>query len=151
MTRGTRKPRSPVTRIHLGRIPTNCVCVFKAPRTYTPVLGALVSPSGHSRGLYWHPAVGCGNVPSPCEWADASQAIIPMARKGRTRAWAPRAHRDTGHLRRVHVDAEQVVTRVAIGICPPMPGLVVATLPTELRALAAPTDCECWGLITLSP
>ena len=26
------------------------VCVFKAPRTYTPVLGALVSPSGHSRG-----------------------------------------------------------------------------------------------------
>ena len=23
-----------------------CVCVFKAPRTYTPVLGALVSPLG---------------------------------------------------------------------------------------------------------
>ena len=24
--------------------PPSCVCVFKAPRTYTPVLGALVSP-----------------------------------------------------------------------------------------------------------
>ena len=27
------------------------------------------------------PAVVCGDLPSPCEWADASQAIIPMARK----------------------------------------------------------------------
>ena len=26
--------------------PEVCVCVFKAPRTYTPVLGALVSPLG---------------------------------------------------------------------------------------------------------
>ena len=45
-------------------------CVFKAPRTYTLVRGALVSPlrrSGHGSGLYWHPAVGCGALPSPCE------------------------------------------------------------------------------------
>ena len=59
-----------------------CVCVFKAPRTYTPVLAVRWSPrSGHGSGLYWHPAVGCGDLPSPCEWADASQAIIPMACK----------------------------------------------------------------------
>ena len=41
------------------------MCVFKAPRTYTPALSASWSPhSGHSRGFYWHPAVGCGNIPS---------------------------------------------------------------------------------------
>ena len=47
-----------------GRVKALCVC-FKAPRTYTPALSALVSPlEGHSpvlsRGFYWHPAVGLG-------------------------------------------------------------------------------------------
>ena len=42
-------------RFHL---PARCVCVFKAPRNYTPVLGALVSPLGTRERLRWHPAVG---------------------------------------------------------------------------------------------
>ena len=75
-----------------------CVCVLK-PLGPIPRSSGRWSPrSAHSRGLYWHPAVGCVDIPSLCEWADASQAAIPMACKDRTRAWAPRAHRDQGHL-----------------------------------------------------
>ena len=47
-----------------------------------------------------------------CEWADTSQAVIPMAPVKAERVpvrGAPRAHRDQGHLRRVHVDAVHVV------------------------------------------
>ena len=59
--------------------------------------------------------------------------------------WIRPRHRSPGCARNVHVDAEHVVTRVAIGICPPMPGLPVeivvgqggskeASLPRALRS-----------------
>ena len=53
------------------------MCVFKAPRTLDPVLRALVSPRGTRERLKWHPAVGCGDDASPCEWANACGQTSP--------------------------------------------------------------------------
>ena len=39
--------------------PAHCVCVFKAPRTYTPVLGAFVSMSPRSVGRETPVAASC--------------------------------------------------------------------------------------------
>ena len=48
------------------------VCVFlKSSSDPAPVLRALVSPRGTRERLRWHPAVGCGDDASPCEWANA--------------------------------------------------------------------------------
>ena len=37
--------------------------------------------SGHGSGLYWHPAVGCGNdvptAPRACEWARDAVRVTP--------------------------------------------------------------------------
>ena len=39
-------PTVPSLQANSNAFPRSCVCVFKAPRTYTPVLGALASPLG---------------------------------------------------------------------------------------------------------
>ena len=78
------------------------LCVFLKPLGPIPRSSVRWSPrSGHGSGLYWHPAVGCGDLPSPCEWADASQAIIPMACK----AERARGHRARTVTRVTSVEA----------------------------------------------
>ena len=85
-----------------------------------PVPSALVSPRGSRSRLNWcHPAVGCGVGSSPVSNGQTHEAYLSQTHR-RCEQCAPAARAARVN---VHVEAEQVVTQVAVGICPPTPGL----------------------------
>ena len=67
-------------------LPLVCVC-FKAPRTYTPVLGS---------GLYWHPAVGCGVCTLVTDGRHAMYHVSEWSQGGSGRGICCYLHRTIG-------------------------------------------------------